>query len=356
MDMPGRNYTLQGYRYGYESQEIEDEVSGGRNQYSFEYRKHDPRLGRFWSVDPLAGKYVWNSPYAFSGNRVTNSIELEGLEPFDLNSEGSVDYGAGEQGPQPLPKGTVYGPYANQASARSAALSGNASVSLPEAEIATSPSNVLSSRFNNPAKIEQANSNLCGITCLAQALACHDPNKYTEMLKDFYLQYGNAQDARGTMGMTSESDWYMLMGLKKITTPAYGNDAGNSWPEKFWAMTFPHEMQILADKLGFKTYGNSLSVFPGVGNVDNFFANLDAEAIAGRTVIMLINSEAINGDTQGNVPNHYIIYNAGSYKSYSDGSFEFNAQTLGQSSKPYGPVNKARADLKGLFGALIIGK
>ena len=30
----------------------------------------DPRLGRFWSVDPLASKYPWNSPYAFAENRV----------------------------------------------------------------------------------------------------------------------------------------------------------------------------------------------------------------------------------------------------------------------------------------------
>ena len=42
---------------------------------------HDPRVGRFFAVDPLASKYPFYSPYSFSGNRVTDMVELEGLEP-----------------------------------------------------------------------------------------------------------------------------------------------------------------------------------------------------------------------------------------------------------------------------------
>ena len=41
---------------------------------------HDPRVGRFFAVDPLFRKYPYNSPYAFSENRVIDGIELEGLE------------------------------------------------------------------------------------------------------------------------------------------------------------------------------------------------------------------------------------------------------------------------------------
>jgi hypothetical protein len=50
---------------------------------------HDARLGRFLSIDPLAPKYPHNSPYAFSENRVINSVELEGLEAYDVVSEQS---------------------------------------------------------------------------------------------------------------------------------------------------------------------------------------------------------------------------------------------------------------------------
>ena len=42
---------------------------------------HDPRVGRFFATDPLEKKYPWYSPYQFSGNRLIDMIELEGLEP-----------------------------------------------------------------------------------------------------------------------------------------------------------------------------------------------------------------------------------------------------------------------------------
>ena len=41
---------------------------------------HDPRIGRFFALDPIAAKYPWNSSYAFSENRVVDGVELEGLE------------------------------------------------------------------------------------------------------------------------------------------------------------------------------------------------------------------------------------------------------------------------------------
>lgn len=47
---------------------------------NYEFRMHDPRIGRFLSIDPLSKKYAWNSPYAFSENRVIDAVELEGLE------------------------------------------------------------------------------------------------------------------------------------------------------------------------------------------------------------------------------------------------------------------------------------
>jgi hypothetical protein len=55
--------------------------------YEFKYRFDDCQLGRFWSIDPLADKYVYNSPYAFSENHVTGHIELEGLEKFPINED-----------------------------------------------------------------------------------------------------------------------------------------------------------------------------------------------------------------------------------------------------------------------------
>ncbi|WNJ21552.1 hypothetical protein [Pontibacter sp. G13] len=81
MLMPGRNGQRDGYRYGFQGQETDDEVYGKGNAVSYKYRVHDARIGRFLSIDPLAPEYPFYSPYAFSGNRVIDAVELEGLEP-----------------------------------------------------------------------------------------------------------------------------------------------------------------------------------------------------------------------------------------------------------------------------------
>ena len=80
MIMPERNWNSSTYRFGFQGQEQDNEIKGEGNSINFKYRVHDPRLGRFLSIDPLAAKYPWNSPYAFSENRVIDGIELEGLE------------------------------------------------------------------------------------------------------------------------------------------------------------------------------------------------------------------------------------------------------------------------------------
>ncbi|MEO0133106.1 MAG: hypothetical protein ABIK73_09315 [candidate division WOR-3 bacterium] len=62
----------------FQSQELQDELNLGWVQ--FKWRNHDPGIGRFFNVDPIAEKYYYNSTYAFSENRVIDGKELEGLE------------------------------------------------------------------------------------------------------------------------------------------------------------------------------------------------------------------------------------------------------------------------------------
>ncbi|MCI5055633.1 MAG: hypothetical protein MRY83_05960, partial [Flavobacteriales bacterium] len=75
-----RNYVIKNYRYSFQAQEHDDEVKGKGNAINYNARLHDPRVGRFFSLDPRTADYPWNSPYAFSENRVTDGIELEGRE------------------------------------------------------------------------------------------------------------------------------------------------------------------------------------------------------------------------------------------------------------------------------------
>lgn len=94
-----------GYRYGFQGQEMDDEIKGEGNSVNYKYRMHDPRVGRFFTVDPLAPKYPFYSPYAFSGNQVIHTVELEGLEPEavlnEAESHTGTPYEWGGKNPHP---------------------------------------------------------------------------------------------------------------------------------------------------------------------------------------------------------------------------------------------------------------
>ena len=82
-----QNFTstnIGGYRYFFSGQEGDNEVFGEVALHAFEFRMHDARLGRFWSVDPLAAKYPWNSTYAFAENSPIGYLEMEGLEKIQF--------------------------------------------------------------------------------------------------------------------------------------------------------------------------------------------------------------------------------------------------------------------------------
>lgn len=83
VQLDGRTVSLDSYKYGFQNQEKDDEIKGIGNSLNFEYRMHDPRVGRFFAIDPLARQYPFWTPYAFSGNQVVHMVELEGLEPKD---------------------------------------------------------------------------------------------------------------------------------------------------------------------------------------------------------------------------------------------------------------------------------
>ena len=95
--LKNRDFSSEKYRYGFQNQERDDEMKGEGNSVNFTYRMHDTRLGRFFAVDPLLAKYPHYSPYQFSGNRLIDHIELEGLEEavphieFRMDPYGDLD-------------------------------------------------------------------------------------------------------------------------------------------------------------------------------------------------------------------------------------------------------------------------
>ncbi len=80
MLMPGRQYKVDGYRYGFNGKENDDEVKGEGNQQDYGMRIYDPRLGRFLSVDPLTRSYPMLTPYQYASNNPIENIDLDGQE------------------------------------------------------------------------------------------------------------------------------------------------------------------------------------------------------------------------------------------------------------------------------------
>ncbi|HEX5003410.1 MAG TPA: RHS repeat-associated core domain-containing protein [Bacteroidia bacterium] len=80
MKMSGRIHNRFNYDYSFQNQEQQNELSDYGYSLNFKFRIYESRLGRFISIDPLSSKYPFNSPYAFSENRIIDCIELEGLE------------------------------------------------------------------------------------------------------------------------------------------------------------------------------------------------------------------------------------------------------------------------------------
>jgi RHS repeat-associated protein len=80
MLMPGRSYSSTAYKYGFNGKEKDDEFKGAGNSLDFGARIHDPRLGRFLSLDPLSKKFPSESNYSFAGNNPIYLVDNNGEE------------------------------------------------------------------------------------------------------------------------------------------------------------------------------------------------------------------------------------------------------------------------------------
>jgi RHS repeat-associated protein len=92
--MPGRNYINgSSYRYGMNAKEKDDEIVGSGNSYDYGARQYDPRLGRWWSVDPKAVKYTGWSPYNYVLNNPIHYVDKDGEDVYILTyTSGAPDF------------------------------------------------------------------------------------------------------------------------------------------------------------------------------------------------------------------------------------------------------------------------
>ena len=83
MQMPGRSFSSNQYRYGFNGKEKDPEgMGGGGTTYDYGFRIYNPQIAKFLSVDPLTSSYPWYTPYQFAGHMPIWAIDLDGLEEY----------------------------------------------------------------------------------------------------------------------------------------------------------------------------------------------------------------------------------------------------------------------------------
>jgi RHS repeat-associated protein len=76
--LDGRTMQGNGYRYGFNGYESDDEVKGNGNSYTTQFRQYDPRLGRWLTKDPVFKPQ--ESPFALNGNNPVLIIDPNGAD------------------------------------------------------------------------------------------------------------------------------------------------------------------------------------------------------------------------------------------------------------------------------------
>ncbi|PZE17176.1 hypothetical protein DNU06_09960 [Putridiphycobacter roseus] len=97
MMLPNRNETQgDGYRYGFNGMEKDDEVKGNNNSYTTEFRQYDPRVARWLSRDPI--NHPFFSPYSAFDNNPIFYRDPSGAdgEPENRELNSDINGGAGD--------------------------------------------------------------------------------------------------------------------------------------------------------------------------------------------------------------------------------------------------------------------
>lgn len=83
-----QNSNKQDFNYLYNGKELHKDF--GFSMLNYGARFYDPSIGRFLSVDPLAGKRTWMNPYNYVQNNPVLRIDPNGLTDYLVSKSGEI--------------------------------------------------------------------------------------------------------------------------------------------------------------------------------------------------------------------------------------------------------------------------
>ncbi|TRW27549.1 hypothetical protein FMM05_02605 [Flavobacterium zepuense] len=89
MLVPNRHGNTPDYRYGFNGQEMDNEVKGEGNLYHADFWKYDPRIAQRWNRDPVKKDYL--SPYAVFGGNPILFVDPDGADWYENNNYNPKD-------------------------------------------------------------------------------------------------------------------------------------------------------------------------------------------------------------------------------------------------------------------------
>jgi RHS repeat-associated protein len=92
--MPGREFSQEEYRYGFNGMEKDDELAGAGNSYTTEWRQLDTRIGRWLSTDPVVHSQF--SPFSSFDNNPIYYIDPKGSNAWKPTKDGGWEAEKGD--------------------------------------------------------------------------------------------------------------------------------------------------------------------------------------------------------------------------------------------------------------------
>jgi RHS repeat-associated protein len=78
MNMPGRSFSVEEYRYGFNGKENQDELMANNSSQDFGARMYDARVGRWWGMDYMKKYYPSRSPYEAMASNPIFYVDVDG--------------------------------------------------------------------------------------------------------------------------------------------------------------------------------------------------------------------------------------------------------------------------------------